>query len=86
MVYELVDSTSSCLQNILFFSHQACMLTFYPEFEVPQLKKPDVTIILDCSNSMKGESFEHAKKLCYMIASLMPKRYTVNIIKFDTGK
>ncbi|KAJ8026534.1 Poly [ADP-ribose] polymerase 4 [Holothuria leucospilota] len=64
---------------------QACMLTFYPEFEVPQLKKPDVTVILDCSNSMKGESFEHAKKVCYMIASLMPKNYRFNLVKFGTN-
>ncbi|PIK52072.1 putative poly [Apostichopus japonicus] len=63
---------------------QACMLTFYPEFEVSRVKNPEVSVILDCSNSMKGDSFEHAKKICFMILALMPSDFRVNIVKFGS--
>ena len=32
---------------------QACMLTFYPEFEVDSISENEVIFLLDLSNSMK---------------------------------
>ena len=32
---------------------QACMLTFYPEFEVDNISENEVILMLDLSNSMK---------------------------------
>ena len=32
---------------------QACMLTFYPEFEVDNISENEIIFILDLSNSMK---------------------------------
>ena len=52
----------------LYVYFQACMLTFYPEFESKALPEPEILIILDMSNSMKGTAQEQAKKVkqkCY---------------------
>ena len=32
---------------------QACMLTFYPEFEVDNISDNEIVFMLDLSNSMK---------------------------------
>ena len=32
---------------------QACMLTFYPEFEADSIVDNEIILCLDCSNSMK---------------------------------
>ena len=42
---------------------QACMLTFYPEFESVSDTDPEIVILLDMSNSMKGKPEEDAKKV-----------------------
>ena len=42
---------------------QACMLTFYPEFESISDTDPEIIILLDMSNSMKGKPEEDAKKV-----------------------
>ena len=39
------------------------MLTFYPEFETESIPDPEVVLMLDCSNSMKGEAFDYARKV-----------------------
>ena len=36
---------------VVFF--QACMLTFYPEFEVDAISENEIIFLLDLSNSMK---------------------------------
>ena len=39
------------------------MLTFYPEFESVSEQDPEIIILLDMSNSMKGKPEEDAKKV-----------------------
>lgn len=46
-----------------FIPLQACMLTFYPEFETHSLLEPEIFIVLDMSNSMKGDAEKQAKKV-----------------------
>ena len=41
------------------------MLTFYPEFESISDPDPEIIILLDMSNSMKGKPEEDAKKVTY---------------------
>ena len=41
----------------------ACMLTFYPEFESVSDVDPEIIILIDMSNSMKGKTEEDAKKV-----------------------
>ena len=40
------------------------MLTFYPEFESEEIDNPEVVFLVDCSNSMKGDAIQHARKVC----------------------
>ena len=42
------------------------MLTFYPEFESISDPDPEIIILLDMSNSMKGKPEEDAKKVTYI--------------------
>ena len=37
-------------------SLQACMLTFYPEFEVDEISDNEIIFLLDLSNSMKAST------------------------------
>jgi hypothetical protein len=39
------------------------MLTFYPEFETQSVSEANIIILLDMSNSMKGQPEEQAKKV-----------------------
>lgn len=41
------------------------MLTFYPEFETQSLLEPEIFIVMDMSNSMKGEAEKQAKKVSF---------------------
>ncbi|XP_065198502.1 protein mono-ADP-ribosyltransferase PARP4-like isoform X2 [Sycon ciliatum] len=79
-------------------SSQACMLTFYPEFESPPSdSERQVYFLLDCSNSMKGASLTAAKKLvmlalhCMMssatsssLSSSSSQEWRFNICRFGT--
>lgn len=42
---------------ILCLDSQACMLTFYPEFEVDNITDNEIVILLDLSNSMKVSTY-----------------------------
>ncbi|XP_033113003.1 protein mono-ADP-ribosyltransferase PARP4-like [Anneissia japonica] len=64
---------------------QACMLTFYPEFESESSKLPEILLVLDLSNSMKGENLLQAKKILLMILECLPTHATFNIITFGTN-
>ena len=43
---------------------EACMLTFYPEFEVDESPFAEILFLLDCSHSMQeSDTFSSAKKV-----------------------
>ncbi|KAL3871218.1 hypothetical protein ACJMK2_039226 [Sinanodonta woodiana] len=65
--------------------HQACMLSFYPEFEASQNEEADVIFLLDLSNSMKGAALTQAKKVLLLTLTHIPKQWTFNVIVFGTG-
>ena len=66
---------------------QACMLTFYPEFEAESSGQSEVVVLLDLSNSMRGgTNLQEAKKLVLLILHHLPKNWKFNIIVFGTGK
>ena len=64
---------------------QACMLTFYPEFDAVSKPDFDVVFLLDLSNSMDGPSLVHAKKLLLLLLYHLPTKCTFNIVTFGTG-
>ncbi|KAL8613683.1 hypothetical protein ACOMHN_029775 [Nucella lapillus] len=64
--------------------HQACMLTFYPEFEVGSQDTPEVVILLDVSNSMKGASLQSAKKVALLTLLNLDPGWTFNVVLFGT--
>ncbi|KAK3773376.1 hypothetical protein RRG08_023253 [Elysia crispata] len=61
--------------------HQACMLTFYPEFELEALLDGEIIIILDMSNSMKGTQI---LKLALLVLKSIPNGFKFNIIRFGS--
>ncbi|XP_053312056.1 protein mono-ADP-ribosyltransferase PARP4 [Spea bombifrons] len=61
---------------------EACMLVFHPEFE-SEYQPADVTICLDCSNSMEP-CFQNAKLLALHILRSVHLAYHVNLILFGT--
>lgn len=46
------------------------MLAFYPEFEAAIDPSPEVIFLVDLSNSMKGDPFRDARKVCSLKKSL----------------
>ncbi|XP_033122166.1 protein mono-ADP-ribosyltransferase PARP4-like [Anneissia japonica] len=64
---------------------QACMLTFYPEFESESDDSPEILLVLDLSNSMKGDNLVQAKKILMMNLLNLPTEATFNIITFGTN-
>ncbi|XP_067842203.1 protein mono-ADP-ribosyltransferase PARP4 isoform X2 [Heptranchias perlo] len=64
---------------------QACMLAFYPEFDVGTLSDCEAIICLDCSYSMRGLAFEQAKKVALLILKYLPTTCRFNVITFGTG-
>ncbi|XP_038058129.1 protein mono-ADP-ribosyltransferase PARP4-like [Patiria miniata] len=63
---------------------QAAMLVFYPDIDVGSVTNPDMVLVLDSSNSMKGEILEEAKKLLLLILQNLPAQCTFNVIFFGT--
>ncbi|XP_046570901.1 protein mono-ADP-ribosyltransferase PARP4-like [Haliotis rubra] len=66
-------------------THQACMLTFYPEFEADEDDDVEIVFVLDLSNSMSGDAVLDAKKLLMMLLHNLPPRSTFNVLCFGTG-
>nr|KAG5699378.1 hypothetical protein BaRGS_008286 [Batillaria attramentaria] len=64
--------------------HQACMLTFYPEFEVGSEVKTELVLLLDVSNSMKGTPLQSAKKVALLLLRNMDPTWTFNVVVFGT--
>ncbi|XP_070191086.1 protein mono-ADP-ribosyltransferase PARP4-like [Littorina saxatilis] len=64
--------------------HQACMLTFYPEFEVGSEATTEVIVLLDVSNSMQGATLQSAKKVALLTLLNMDPAWTFNVVLFGT--
>uniref|UniRef100_A0A3B3ZW43 Poly [ADP-ribose] polymerase n=1 Tax=Periophthalmus magnuspinnatus TaxID=409849 RepID=A0A3B3ZW43_9GOBI len=65
---------------------QACMLVFYPRFEAPSCRTSDeVVLLLDASQSMKGESLNTARMLALQILNNLDQNVQLNVIFFGTG-
>ncbi|KAL4233481.1 Protein mono-ADP-ribosyltransferase parp4 [Mactra antiquata] len=65
--------------------HQACMLTFYPEFEACDNDDTSVILMLDLSNSMKGDNLVNAKKILLLTLQQLPPSWNINIVVFGTA-
>jgi len=63
---------------------QACMLTFYPEFEAESPQEVEVVFLLDLSCSMKGPPLEEAKKILLMCLTHMKTDWKFNIVVFGS--
>ncbi|XP_038059035.1 uncharacterized protein LOC119730290 isoform X2 [Patiria miniata] len=64
---------------------QACMLTFYPEFEAEKNDQSEVVLLLDLSNSMRGGSIlQEAQKVVLLTLHHLPKDWKFNIVVFGT--
>ncbi|KAL3858028.1 hypothetical protein ACJMK2_012644 [Sinanodonta woodiana] len=64
---------------------QACMLTFYPEFESEKEESTEILFLIDMSNSMKGDAERDAKKVLDLALHQLPATYYFNITVFGTS-
>ncbi|RDD38355.1 Poly [ADP-ribose] polymerase 4 [Trichoplax sp. H2] len=63
---------------------QACMLTFYPEFDVTENPRPEIIIALDMSNSMK-QCLMDTQKIAALILTNLPPECRFNIVVFGSA-
>ncbi|KAE8299772.1 Poly [ADP-ribose] polymerase 4 [Larimichthys crocea] len=64
---------------------QACMLVFYPDFDVNSSSASDeVVLLLDTSESMKGESLHTARRIALQVLKTLDHNLRVNVIFFGT--
>ncbi|XP_075886999.1 protein mono-ADP-ribosyltransferase PARP4 [Nelusetta ayraudi] len=64
---------------------QACMLVFYPEFDAgPSSACEEVVIVLDTSESMKGEPLRLAQRIAMQVLQTLDASIRVNIVLFGT--
>uniref|UniRef100_A0A7N8Y8T7 Poly [ADP-ribose] polymerase n=1 Tax=Mastacembelus armatus TaxID=205130 RepID=A0A7N8Y8T7_9TELE len=64
---------------------QACMLVFYPHFDVGSGSACDeVVLLLDTSESMKGESFRMAQRIALQVLKTLDHNLRLNVILFGT--
>ncbi|XP_071338341.1 protein mono-ADP-ribosyltransferase PARP4 isoform X2 [Trachinotus anak] len=64
---------------------QACMLVFYPDFDINSSSASDeVVLLLDTSESMKGESLHMAQKIALQILKTLGHNLRLNVILFGT--
>ncbi|XP_060597096.1 uncharacterized protein LOC132751015 isoform X2 [Ruditapes philippinarum] len=66
-------------------NHQACMLAFYPEFEACETDDVNMILLLDLSNSMKGDAIVSAKKVLLLTLQHLPSTWNFNVIVFGTA-
>uniref|UniRef100_A0A3B3VWE7 Poly [ADP-ribose] polymerase n=1 Tax=Poecilia latipinna TaxID=48699 RepID=A0A3B3VWE7_9TELE len=65
---------------------QACMLVFYPNFEFDSSSEgSEVVLLLDTSESMKGESLQLAQKIALQVLKNLKNDVKINIVLFGTG-
>ena len=62
------------------------MLSFYPEFEACEVDDVNVVLLLDMSNSMKGDNLNNTKKIALLTLQYLPSTWNFNIVVFGTGK
>ncbi|KAG7240419.1 hypothetical protein INR49_026990, partial [Caranx melampygus] len=64
---------------------QACMLVFYPDFDVNSGSADDeVVLLLDTSESMRGESLHMAQRVALQVLRALGHSLRVNVISFGT--
>ena len=63
---------------------QACMLTFFPEFEDSSDNETDVILLIDSSNSTKSIC-DNMKKAALLAISRLPENCRFNVISFGTN-
>lgn len=63
------------------------MLVFYPEFDLgPKSACEEVVIMLDTSESMKGEPLRMAQRIAMQVLQTLDANIRVNIVLFGTGR
>lgn len=63
------------------------MLVFYPDFEVSSSSDTDeVILLLDTSESMKGESLHSARRIALQILKSLDRSLRLNVVLFGTGR
>ncbi|XP_047198567.1 protein mono-ADP-ribosyltransferase PARP4 isoform X2 [Hippoglossus stenolepis] len=64
---------------------QACMLVFYPDFDVSSMSESDeVFLLLDTSESMKGESLRMAQRIALQVLRALGSNIRLNVVLFGT--
>ncbi|XP_035532220.1 protein mono-ADP-ribosyltransferase PARP4 [Morone saxatilis] len=64
---------------------QACMLVFYPDFDASSSSASDeVVLLLDTSESMKGESLRMAQRIALQVLKTLDLNLRLNVIFFGT--
>ncbi|XP_067460380.1 protein mono-ADP-ribosyltransferase PARP4 [Thunnus thynnus] len=64
---------------------QACMLVFYPDFDATSSPACDeVILLLDTSESMRGESLRTAQRLALQVLKTLDHNLRLNVIFFGT--
>ncbi|XP_074551560.1 protein mono-ADP-ribosyltransferase PARP4 [Halichoeres trimaculatus] len=64
---------------------QACMLVFYPDFDdVSSSAADEVVLLIDTSESMKGESLCMAQKIALQVLRHLDDDFRVNVVLFGT--
>ncbi|XP_040912950.1 protein mono-ADP-ribosyltransferase PARP4 isoform X2 [Toxotes jaculatrix] len=64
---------------------QACMLVFYPDFDVDSGSESDeVILLLDTSESMRGESLHTARRIALQVLRTLGHNLRLNVILFGT--
>uniref|UniRef100_A0A3Q2CS07 Poly [ADP-ribose] polymerase n=1 Tax=Cyprinodon variegatus TaxID=28743 RepID=A0A3Q2CS07_CYPVA len=65
---------------------QACMLVFYPDFQVDSSSGvSEVVILLDSSESMRDKSFHLAQEIALQVLKNLKDNIRINIFLFGTG-
>ncbi|XP_053483538.1 protein mono-ADP-ribosyltransferase PARP4 isoform X2 [Ictalurus furcatus] len=66
---------------------EACMLVFYPHFESSGVSGSDVSdviVVLDTSESMRGEAMLNARRIALKVLNSLDRSLRVNIISFGS--
>ncbi|XP_051563923.1 protein mono-ADP-ribosyltransferase PARP4 isoform X2 [Myxocyprinus asiaticus] len=70
---------------------QACMLVFYPDFKSSGVSSSgdpssvsDVVILLDSSESMRGDAMMNARRIALQVLSSLNRSHKINITSFGT--
>ncbi|XP_060944071.1 protein mono-ADP-ribosyltransferase PARP4 isoform X2 [Limanda limanda] len=64
---------------------QACMLVFYPDFDVSSMSESDeVFLLLDTSESMNGESLRMAQRIALQVLRALGSNIRLNVVLFGS--